>query len=229
MKQRSWLRRIRTALLMAPLLSAIAQGEVRVEFPDDDPGPPFYARIRHNFAIQNGQWAAIIFYRSPNCVAPSFNLLRLFNPAAFGCPLTVEGFALYDQVPPPPGVSPKGAHAKRTDSHATSRAQLHRGKRLFALVLSEKEVVRSVWDERLLADISGVDAALSGGRSAVGVQPLDEAGFAQQCAARWPVQVTNCFEQEAGNRAGIRATGLARARGDRFPTEDRCPHPAAVE
>lgn len=109
MKQRSWLRRIRTALLMAPLLSAIAQGEVRVEFPDDDPGPPFYARIRHNFAIQNGQWAAIIFYRSPNCVAPSFNLLRLFNPAAFGCPLTVEGFALYDQVPPPPGVSPKQA------------------------------------------------------------------------------------------------------------------------
>jgi hypothetical protein len=109
MKQRSWLRRIRTALLMAPLLSAIAQGEVRVEFPEDDPGPPFYARIRHNFAIQNGQWAAIIFYRSPNCVAPSFNLLRLFNPAAFGCPLTVEGFALYDQVPPPPGVSPKQA------------------------------------------------------------------------------------------------------------------------
>jgi hypothetical protein len=109
MKQRSWLRRIRTALLIAPLLSAIAQGEVRVEFPDDDPGPPFYARIRHNFAIQNGQWAAIIFYRSPNCVAPSFNLLRLFNPAAFGCPLTVEGFALYDQVPPPPGVSPKQA------------------------------------------------------------------------------------------------------------------------
>jgi hypothetical protein len=109
MKQRSWLRRIRTALLMAPLLSAIAQGEIRVEFPEDDPGPPFYARIRHNFAIQNGQWAAIIFYRSPNCVAPSFNLLRLFNPAAFGCPLTVEGFALYDQVPPPPGVSPKQA------------------------------------------------------------------------------------------------------------------------
>jgi hypothetical protein len=109
MKQRSWLRRIRTALLIAPLLSAIAQGEVRVEFPEDDPGPPFYARIRHNFAIQNGQWAAIIFYRSPNCVAPSFNLLRLFNPAAFGCPLTVEGFALYDQVPPPPGVSPKQA------------------------------------------------------------------------------------------------------------------------
>jgi len=110
MKQTSWLRRVRSALLIAPLLSGIVYGEAPVEFPQDDPGPPYYARIRHNFAIHNGQWAAIFFYRSPACVPASFNLLQLFNPpAAFGCPLTVEGFAIYDQVPPPPGVSPKQA------------------------------------------------------------------------------------------------------------------------
>jgi len=109
MRHGTWLQRVKTALLIAPLLSTFAYADVRVEFPEDDPGPPYYARIRHEFAIHNGQWAAIFFYRSPNCVAPGFNLLKLFNPAALGCPLTVEGFALYDQVPPPPGVSPKQA------------------------------------------------------------------------------------------------------------------------
>ena len=110
MKQRLWLWRPRTALLVASMLSGIVYGAAPVAFPEDDPGPPFYARIRHNFAIHNGQWAAIFFYRSPTCVPAGFNLLQLFNaPAAFGCPLPVEGFAVYDQAPPPPGVSPKQA------------------------------------------------------------------------------------------------------------------------
>jgi hypothetical protein len=96
--------------LLTALLTLSAQGGVRVEFPEDDPGPPYYARIRHGFVIHTDQTAAIVFYRSPSCVPPNFNLLNLFNPpAAFGCPLTVEGFAVFDQAPPPQGSSPKQA------------------------------------------------------------------------------------------------------------------------
>lgn len=79
--------------------AAAGEGLVRTTFPSaEDPGPPFYARIEpappHIFS--DGQWAAIVFYRDPSCVPDGFNLLLQFDaPAAFACPLTVEGASLW--------------------------------------------------------------------------------------------------------------------------------------
>ncbi len=105
--RRSRLRVCLAAALLLAALPASAPAQVRTEIPRDDPGPPFYARIeRHavhtDIAPHSGGWAAIVFYRSPACVPPDFNLLDLFDaPAAFGCALTVDGFEVWRRGPPP--------------------------------------------------------------------------------------------------------------------------------
>ncbi len=76
---------------------------VRTTWPsDDDPGPPFYARIDGvppHILIVDG-WAVIFFYRDPTCIPADFNLLEFFHaPAAFGCALAVEGFSLWKSEP----------------------------------------------------------------------------------------------------------------------------------
>jgi hypothetical protein len=74
-------------------------GLVRTTWPSaEDPGLPFYARIvpppPHVF--DDGEWAAIAFYRDPGCIPADFNLLSFFDaPAAFGCPLTLHGASLW--------------------------------------------------------------------------------------------------------------------------------------
>ncbi len=98
------------SLLVCATSLGIAQAQVRVDFPEEDPGPPYYARIRSGFVIHTDQVAAIVFYRQPGCVPAGFNLLNLFNPpTAFSCTLTVEGFEVFDQAPPPLGAAPKQA------------------------------------------------------------------------------------------------------------------------
>lgn len=70
---------------------------------------PYYARIERAVIPTDGEWAAIAFYRPPECVRPDFNLLDFFDiPAAFGCedpdhPYLV-GFAIY--MSPGPGIPP---------------------------------------------------------------------------------------------------------------------------
>jgi hypothetical protein len=52
---------------------------------------PFYARFGENETFSNGEWAFIIFYRSPDCIPADFNLNLFFHfpdengPGAFGC------------------------------------------------------------------------------------------------------------------------------------------------
>jgi len=82
-------------------VSAADSGLVRTEWPSaEDPGPPFYARtddVTH-FVFHDDEWAAIVFYRDPNCVPADFNLLQFFNPpTAFSCPLTVQGVSLWHE------------------------------------------------------------------------------------------------------------------------------------
>lgn len=93
------------SLLCATLfvLAALAFGAVLTQYPSaQDPGPPFYARIEHGFVIHDDTTAAIAFYRDPSCVPLTFNLLNLFDaPRAFGCPLTVDGFDVWKNGPPP--------------------------------------------------------------------------------------------------------------------------------
>lgn len=85
-----------------------SDGLTRKDIPDEDPGPPFYARVTSilgQFFHQDG-WLAIAFYRPPSCVPDDFNLLGLYDfpgpggPGAFACPLLVEGYLLIEPAAP---------------------------------------------------------------------------------------------------------------------------------
>lgn len=101
---------IAVALLLAlaitvarPQAAVIGDGPTRTTFPSaEDPGAPFYARIDPEppYILDDGEWAAVIFYRDPGCVPPDFNLLSFFDPpAAFACPLTIHGALLWEGEP----------------------------------------------------------------------------------------------------------------------------------
>lgn len=95
-------RRFSLTLIMTVLLTTAAHAQIRVSVPEDDPGPPFYAVVERIFVPHTDEWAAITFLRQPGCVPDDFNLLDLFDiPAAFGCPLTVQGHLIYKNAPPP--------------------------------------------------------------------------------------------------------------------------------
>lgn len=102
------------ALLVPPALAE--EGLTRTNWPSaEDPGPPFYARIGGPGVENDGETAAIVFYRNPGCVPADFNLLSFFDiPSAFGCALMVEGFSLWEGEPlvgAPKTVRSKGAGA----------------------------------------------------------------------------------------------------------------------
>lgn len=100
-----WPARLVVALVMAALALGllpvgVATAKVRLAFPAEAPGPPYYARISSDGAPQTEQWAAIVFYRDPRCVPSDFNLLQFFDiPRAFGCPLAVQGFEIWENGP----------------------------------------------------------------------------------------------------------------------------------
>ena len=87
--------------------AAPASAAVRLE---DGGDVPFYARITTigtpDQIFHDEAWAAIVFYRPPECVPDDFNLLAFFDfpgpagPGAFGCnPTTTEGFNLWHNGP----------------------------------------------------------------------------------------------------------------------------------
>ena len=84
-------------------LARNAAGNKQVQFPAEDPGVPFYVRtgnLLNQFFVSDG-WLVMPFYRNPSCVRADFNLLTMFDvPAAFGCPLTVEGFYMIEKDAP---------------------------------------------------------------------------------------------------------------------------------
>ncbi len=87
-------------LLSAAITTSVAPAAVLVCIPDESPGIPAYART--DFIPHNEEWAAIVFYREPECVPDGFNLLNMVDvPAAFACPLTVAGFEIWENGPPP--------------------------------------------------------------------------------------------------------------------------------
>ena len=105
--------RSRASVLVAAALClyCAATGEieasVRTVIPHEDPGPPFYARVERaaihtDIVPHTEEWAAVVFYRSPACVPAGFNLMDLFDPpAAFSCALTIDGFEIWRNGPPP--------------------------------------------------------------------------------------------------------------------------------
>ena len=80
-------------------------GLVRRAIPDEDPGPPYYARVGLQ-VFDDGEWVAIPFYRPPSCIPADFNLLQFFHfpgpdgPGAFACPLLMSGFLLIEPDAP---------------------------------------------------------------------------------------------------------------------------------
>jgi len=73
-------------------------------------GPPFYAFLDRppvGEIFRDGDWVAVPFVRDPNCLLannPNFDLLDSADiPGAFFCPLTVSGFAIWKNGPPPDG------------------------------------------------------------------------------------------------------------------------------
>ena len=90
------------AAIAGSQVSAANNDLVRTDWPSaEDPGPPFYARTDHvpPFVFNDGEWAAIIFYRDPSCVPANFNLIQFFDlPAAFGCAPVTHGYSLWQEV-----------------------------------------------------------------------------------------------------------------------------------
>lgn len=73
------------------------KNEVMWLVPGDSPGLPLYTRTDPPFLFHTDQWAAIVFYRNPDCVPGDFNLLQFPHPGAFACDLTVSGFELREK------------------------------------------------------------------------------------------------------------------------------------
>jgi hypothetical protein len=87
-----------------------APASVRLE----SDGGPFYARIERGLVHTDGKWAAIAFYRPPACAPADFNLLDLFDPAAFGCDSFVAGFEIWKHGPWAGEEAPIQSHLNNT-------------------------------------------------------------------------------------------------------------------
>ncbi|MBP1596987.1 MAG: hypothetical protein H6Q05_2364 [Acidobacteria bacterium] len=113
--------RIQVGVLVSLILFGLAAvalyANVLLRFspdPEIGGGPPFYARIERleNGVVlvhNDGEWAAITFYRDPAIVPADFNLLDFFDPGldimsdAARESLTVEGFEIWRIAPWEPG------------------------------------------------------------------------------------------------------------------------------
>lgn len=73
--------------------------------PDQDPGPPFYARLGMQ-EFHTDDWLVVVFYRDPACVPPAFDLASTYHfpsdagPGAFACQPTVAGHTLTEPDAP---------------------------------------------------------------------------------------------------------------------------------
>lgn len=87
----------------SPTQTAVNNEPVEI---DSNGEVPFYARFGDNETFSNGEWAVIIFYRSPDCIPADFNLDQFFHfpdengPGAFGCtPPTTTSVELWANGP----------------------------------------------------------------------------------------------------------------------------------
>jgi hypothetical protein len=94
------------------MLVVSVEAAVRTAFGPSIPfsGPPYYAFLDRppiGEIFRDEDWVAVPFVRDPNCLLasnPGFDLLDSVDiPGAFFCPLTVSGFAIWKNGPPPDG------------------------------------------------------------------------------------------------------------------------------
>lgn len=89
----------------ALVAAAESAGLVRVQFPQENPGIPAYARLGRilDQVFHDATWLVVPFYRQPEAIPGGFNLLQLFDfpgpggPGAFGAPSTVTGFFMTER------------------------------------------------------------------------------------------------------------------------------------
>jgi hypothetical protein len=97
------MKRPRTVAALGALVLVVIAGvvwaDVRLSVPGDIEPLAYLSPAGPGFdpgVIQDGTWAAVPFYRSPECVPEDFNLMDWFDadldPA--DCPMVVEGFAI---------------------------------------------------------------------------------------------------------------------------------------
>ena len=81
--------------LLAPGLASAADRVLVDEVDTNMAFSPMYARVMDNL---ESEYVPVVFYRTPECVNPGFDLLLYYDiPGAFFClPLTVEGFAIFE-------------------------------------------------------------------------------------------------------------------------------------
>jgi hypothetical protein len=104
------------AILSALMLSSSIQAQPlpgqpaeRLDFPVTSPGVPAYARLElliPGFDVpRSEQWAAVAFYRDPECIPANFDLGQFFHfpgpdgLGAFACQLLVEGHEIWENGP----------------------------------------------------------------------------------------------------------------------------------
>ena len=98
------LQRIVWSLVMfvAAGSATTAQSQIRLYVPEDIE-PPVYSNLMHGFTPNDGQWAVVFFYRSPECIPPGFNLLDFIDlsgsPAT--CPLQIQGATIWHSAGDP--------------------------------------------------------------------------------------------------------------------------------
>jgi len=89
----------------AMVAAAESVGLLRVQFPEENPGIPAYARLGRilNQVFHDDTWLVVPFYRQPDLIPGGFDLLNEFDfpgpngPGAFAVPLTVSGYFMIER------------------------------------------------------------------------------------------------------------------------------------
>lgn len=114
----SWLRMAAFAILSTLALAQVTQAQPlpgqpaeRIDFPVTSPGVPAYARLElliPGFDVpRSDSWAAVVFYRDPDCIPADFDLGQFFHfpgpdgLGAFACRLLIEGHEIWENGPGP--------------------------------------------------------------------------------------------------------------------------------
>ena len=81
---------------------------VIIKHPEEGPGPPFYSLIQPGWFPMTDDWAAVPWFRDPNCVPPAFNILQFIDPppTPFFCTLMISAVEIWNTDPPDPSVGP---------------------------------------------------------------------------------------------------------------------------
>lgn len=82
-------------VVVALLLLVASSAYAKIRTPEGG-DLPYYARIQDGEVFHNGEWAAIVFYRPPECVPDDFDLLLFYDFGAVDCgPPTTDGFIIW--------------------------------------------------------------------------------------------------------------------------------------